>query len=144
MTTATTRPHTSSVRPSTPSPRRSAGSPSRPGGGGAKAEHEILFQQYFKSVGPRTYAAQVKRASNGNHYLILTEGNRDGKSGELRKTRLFLFSEDFAEFFKMVKSTAEFIKANPVPPEVKGRRERFWAKQAGDARSPAPMPPASA
>src|SRR5688572_13535174 len=32
------------------------------------AEHEILFQKYFKSVNPqRTYAAQVKKAGNGNH-----------------------------------------------------------------------------
>ena len=143
MATATLRPRTSGVRPSSPNSRRPTASPSRPGGGGAKAEHEILFQQYFKSVGPRTYAAQVKRATNGNHYLILTEGNRDGKTGELRKTRLFLFSEDFVEFFKMVKSTAEFIKANPVPPEVRRKRDRFWAKQAAEAKVPAGPTPRS-
>ena len=48
-------------------PRPGSGSSLRREGSrrGAKprsAEHEILFQKFFKSVGPRTYAAQVKRA----------------------------------------------------------------------------------
>ena len=94
-----------------------------------KAEPRILFQTYFKSVGPRTYAAQVKEAGNGNHFLVLTEGKRDDASGDVKKTKLFVFSEDFAEFFKLMKQTAEFIKANPVSPKVKQRREKFWAKQ---------------
>ena len=103
-----------------------------------EAEHDILFQKFFKSVGPRTYAAQVKRASNGNHYLVLMEGKRDEANGEVRKTRLFVYSEDFVEFFRLVKSAAEFIKANPVPPEVAAKREKFWAKQAAGAK---PRPP---
>src|SRR5918999_991981 len=70
------------------------------GNGDGKTEHEILFQKYFKSLGPRTYAAQVKRASNGNHYLVLTEGKRDEPSADVRKTRLFVFGEDFVEFFR--------------------------------------------
>src|SRR3954451_2346695 len=73
-----------------------------------EAEHEILFQKFFKSVGPRTYAAQVKKARNGNHYLVLTEGKRDDKTAEVRKTRLFVYSEDFVEFFRLIKSAAEF------------------------------------
>ncbi len=94
-----------------------------------KVEAEILFQKYFKSVGPRTYAVQMKRAGNGNHFLVLTEGKRDDKTGEVRKTRLFLFSEDFVPFFRMLHETAQFIKANPVPEEVKKKRDRFWAKR---------------
>src|SRR3989442_15869148 len=90
-------------------------------------DHEILFQQFFKSVGPRTYAAQVKRAGNGNHYLVLTEGKRDEKTDEVRKTRLFVFSEDFGEFFRLLQATAQFIKANPVPDGVKKKRDQFWA-----------------
>jgi Protein of unknown function (DUF3276) len=97
----------------------------------SKADHEILFQKWFKSVGPRTYAAQLKRAGNGNHFLVLTEGKRDDKTEEIRKTRLFIFSEDFVEFFKMLHDTAVFIKANPVPEEVKNKRQRFWSKQNG-------------
>jgi len=93
------------------------------------SEHEILFQQFFKSVGPRTYVSQVKRANNGNHYLVLTEGKRDEKTDQVRKTRLFIFGEDFVEFFKLMKATAEFVKARPVPDEVKKKRDRFWAGQ---------------
>ena len=95
----------------------------------AQTDQEILFQKFFKSVGPRTYAAQVKRARNGNHFLVLTEGRRDEKTGDVRKARAFVYSEDFVEFFRLVKSAAEFIKENPVPPEVKRRQEQFWAKR---------------
>lgn len=110
--------------PGRPSGARTAGN-----GAANKADHEILFQKYFKSVGPRTYAAQLKRASNGNHYLVLTEGKRDESTGEVRKTRLFFFSEDFVELFKMLQATAQFIKANPVPDDVKKKRDRYWAKK---------------
>jgi hypothetical protein len=92
-------------------------------------EHDILFQKFFKSVGPRTYAAQVKRARNGNHYLVLTEGRRDEKTGDVRKSRAFVYSEDFVEFFRLVKSAAEFIRDNPVPAEVRRQQEDFWARR---------------
>lgn len=97
----------------------------------AKPEAPILFQTYFKSVGPRTYAAQLKEAANGNQFLVLTEGKRDEKTGEIRKTRLFVFSEDFPEFFKMMHEAAVFIRQNPVSEEIKKKREKFWAKQNG-------------
>jgi len=42
-----------------------------------RPEPRIIHQTFFKSVGPRTYAAQVKELSNGNHLLALTEGRRD-------------------------------------------------------------------
>lgn len=98
-----------------------------------KPEPPILFQRFFKSVGPRTYAAQIKEASNGNPFLVLTEGKRDPKTDELRKSRLFIFSEDFPAFFRMLHETAQYIKANPVPEKVKQRRERYWDKQSRDA-----------
>ena len=114
----------------------------RPGGPTAeKAEHEILFQTYFKSVGPRTYAAQIKKASNENQYLVLTEGRRDEKTGEVRKARLFVYSEDFTAFFRMLQETAQHLRAHPVPEEVKQRRARFWAKkESGRSSRPAASP----
>ena len=126
--------------------RRANGPGAPPGAAtGAKAEHDILFQQYFKSVNPdRTYAAQVKRAGNGNHYLVLTEGKRDDATNEVRKTRLFLYSEDFIEFFKMLQATAQFIRANPVPDEVKKKRDRLWAKKAQVPRPAAKARPDAA
>ncbi len=102
-----------------------------------KPEPKILFQKFFKSVGPRTYAAQVKEAGNGNHFLVLTEGKRDEKTGELRKIRLFIFSEDFSEYFKMLNEAAQFVRNNPVSDEIKKKRQRFWVKQNGKTSSSA-------
>ena len=112
--------------------RRAGGAKrSTSGGPSATDDHEILFQKFFKSVGPRTYAAQVKRAKNRNHYLVLMEGKRDEATGDVRKTRLFIYSEDFVEFFRLIKSAAEFIKQNPLPDDVREKRERYWEKQSG-------------
>ena len=108
---------------------------SGPVGPGSKPQAEILFQKYFKSVGPRTYAAQLKQAGNGNHFLVLTEGKRDDKTDEVRKTRLFVFSEDFTAFFRMLHETAQFIRDNPVPAEVKKKREKYWARQNEQGKS---------
>src|SRR5262252_7008015 len=97
--------------------------------GGKDAEPKILFQKYFKSVGPRTYAAQLKEAGNGNHFLVFTEGKRDDKTKDLRKVSLFLFSEDFDSFFKLMRETEAFVRAHPVPKEVQEKRRKFWSKQ---------------
>jgi hypothetical protein len=98
-----------------------------------KPEPVIRFQRFFKSMGPRTYAAQIKEWSNGNPFLVLTEGKRDLKTGELRKSHLFINSEDFPAFFRMLHETAQYLKANPVPEEIKKRRQRYWEKQAKEA-----------
>jgi len=71
----------------------------RQSGGKPKVEPKIIHQTFFKSVGPRTYASQVKELGNGNQLLVLTEGKRDDTTGEVRKTRLFVYAEDFAAFF---------------------------------------------
>jgi hypothetical protein len=109
---------------------------------GPKPEPKILFQQFFKSVGPRTYAAQLKQAANGNHFLVLTEGKRDEKTNEVRKSRLFIYSEDFVAFFRLMKQTATFISTHPVDPKVKARQAKVWAKKA--AGKPADPEPAEA
>jgi hypothetical protein len=104
---------------------------------GPKPEPKILFQKFFKSVGPRTYVSQVKEAANGNHFLVLTEGKRDEKTNELRKSRVYLYSEDFVAFFKMLRETAEFIKTHPLDPKVKAKRDKVWARQAKNSTTPA-------
>src|SRR5258707_6607464 len=109
--------------PHAQAPRR----PFKPRTAGTKKEPKILFQKFYKSVGPRTYVAQLKEAANGNHFLVLTEGKKDDKTGEVRKTRLFTYSEDFPAFFRLLHETAQFIKANPIDPKVKAKREKFWA-----------------
>lgn len=97
--------------------------------GESRPPAEILFQTYFKSVGPRTYAAQVKKAHNGNHFLVLTEGKRDD-AGEVRKTSLFVFSEDFEALFGMLEEASRFIREHPVPDDVRQRRQAFWRRAA--------------
>ncbi len=95
-----------------------------------RPEPRILFQKFFKSVGPRTYAVQVKEAVNGNHFIVLTEGKRDDKTDEVRKTRIFVFSEDFAEFLGMLREVGDFVKSHPVPDDVRRRQEKFWANRS--------------
>jgi hypothetical protein len=116
---------------------RSGGKGRKPSG--PKPEPKILFQEFFKSVGPRTYAAQMKQAANGNHFLVLTEGKRDEKTNELKMSRVFVYSEDFVAFFRLIQNTAVWAKAHPVDPKVKAQRAKIWAKKgnAGDA-APAP------
>lgn len=72
-------------------------------------DHPVLFQQFFKS-GSRTYAAQVKQATNGKPFLVLTEGKRDPKTDEVKKSKLFVFSEDLTEFFHLLQETATFLR----------------------------------
>jgi hypothetical protein len=100
---------------------------------GPKPEPKILFQKFFKSVGPRTYVAQVKEAANGNHFLVLTEGKRDDKTNEVKKSRVFIYSEDFVAFFRLMQDTSLFVKANPLDPKVKAKRDKVWAKKAETA-----------
>jgi hypothetical protein len=95
-----------------------------------KPEPKVLFQKFFKSIGPRTYATQIKELSNGNHLLVITEGKRDEETGEVRKTRVFVYGEDFTAFFRLLHETATFIRANPLSEEVRRKRDRFWAKKA--------------
>jgi Protein of unknown function (DUF3276) len=100
-----------------------------------KPEAKVLFQKFFHSIGPRTYAAQVKELGNGNHLLVLTEGKRDADSGEVRKTRLLIFGEDLTSFFKLLSDTAAFIRANPLSEEIRDKRRRMWAKRNRESRA---------
>lgn len=104
-------------------------------GSAPSVEEKILFQQYFKSVGPRTYVSQVKRSKNQNHYIVLTEAKRDAKTKELRKTKLFIFSEDFEALFKLINETAAFVKAHPVDPAIRNRQRQHWAKAKQQTRA---------
>src|SRR5262249_49080463 len=112
------------AKPSTPRSTESPRANGRLAHGSQKPDDKILFQKYFKSVGRRTYAAQLKEAGNGNHFLVLTEGKRDPVTNEVKKLKLFIYSEDFAAYFRMLHETAQFIKAHPVSPEIKIRRIR--------------------
>src|SRR5689334_14102317 len=122
----------SAARNGTPANGRQIPAAAAGSAGSKGAEPKILFQKYFKSIGPRTYAAQLKEAGNGNHFLVLTEGKRDPVTNEVKKLKLFVYSEDFNAFFRMLHDTAQFIKAHPVSPEIKMRRMRYWAKKEAE------------
>jgi hypothetical protein len=124
-------------------PGNSAPSSAKSAAGKPKVEPKIIHQTFFRSVGPRTYASQVKELGNGNQLLVLTEGKRDDATGEVRKTRLFVYAEDFSAFFKMLKESAAFISAHPLPEAVRKKRQQFWAKQAAESKSPRPAQVAS-
>ena len=51
----------------------------------------------------------------------------------MKKSRIFVYSEDFGQYFRMLHETAQFIKAHPVPEEIKMKRQRFWAKKEAEA-----------
>ncbi len=103
---------------------------------GDRPEAPILFQQYFKA-GPRTYAAQVKQASNGKPFLVLTEGRRQEKDEQVRKSRILVFSENFGDFFRMLQETAEFIKANRPPEDQRpSRNSNSGARPQQQPRGP--------
>jgi hypothetical protein len=104
----------------------------------------VLFQKYFKSISPRTYAAHIKETGNKNHYLVLTDAKRDLETGDVKKTRIVVYSEDFGHFFRMLHETAQFIKGHPVPEEIKLRRQRFWAKKEAEQAAAAREAAASA
>lgn len=133
---APSAPVSSAKKPSRyfPSPQRTPGGASANQRGVPRVEAETLFQKYFKSVGPRTYAAQVKKAGNGNHFLVLTEGKRDAITDEVRKTRLFVFSEDFQQFRELLRDTFKWIADHPVPDDVKKRQADRWKKNQSPPR----------
>lgn len=95
----------------------------------------ILFQQWFRSIGPRIYAAQIKRAGNGNQYLVLTESKRDEGTSEPRKTRIFVYGEDFGAFFSMLRELANWMKEHPLDAEFLARRKAFWSRKS-DGKMP--------
>src|SRR5688500_18775180 len=107
----------------------------------AAKEPKILFQKYFKSIGTRTYAAHLKENDKGNQFLVLTEGKRDPQTGEMKKTKVFVYSEDFAQYFRMLHETAQFIKAHPVSEDVKLKRQRYWARKEAEQAAAARLAP---
>ena len=109
---------------------------------GAK-EPKILFQKYFKSIGTRAYAAHLKENDKGNQFLVLTESKRDPSTGETKKTKVFVYSEDFAQYFRMLHETAQFIKAHPVSEEMKLKRQRYWARKEAEQAAAARLGPAA-
>ena len=120
---------------------RSSAAAGSAGAAAAAKEPKVLFQKYFKSIGTRSYAAHLKDHDKGNPFLVLTESKRDPATGETKKTKVFVYSEDFAQYFRMLHETAQFIKAHPVPEEVKLKRQRYWARKEAEQAAAARLAP---
>ena len=99
---------------------------------GHKQEPKVLFQKYFKTISRRTYAAKLKESHDGNQFLVLTEEKPDPETGEIRKSKVSIHSEDFSHYFRMLHETAQFIKTHPVPEAIKMKRMRYWAKKEAE------------
>ena len=65
--------------------------------------------------------------------MVLTEGKRDPATGAVKKISLYIYSEDFVEYFNLLKATAEFVKANPVPGAIQRRQAAYWKRQNATA-----------
>jgi hypothetical protein len=64
----------------------------------------------------------------------------------VRKTRIFVYGEDFDSFIDLLRHAAVWIKQHPVSDEFKQKRRQFWQKRqrgASDRASPARGEPAA-
>lgn len=81
----------------------------------------------FESAGPRKYAIQIQKASNGNPCVRLVEGVPQ-PDGTYRKFNLTIWSEDFQAFFNALDEMRNYIRDNAIttPPghKYEPNRER--------------------
>lgn len=85
----------------------------RSGKGGKKKDTAVKTWS-FDSVGPRKYALQIRKASNGNPYLKLVEGIPQEGIGEFRKFHITVWSEDFERFWQAMDAARTFMKDNDI------------------------------
>ena len=83
---------------------------------GHKNSTEIIFSKCVRS-GLRIYYFDAKRNKDGQMYLSITESKKqinntaDTSEGpQFEKHKIFLFEEDFGDFFEAIKMVADFIQ----------------------------------
>lgn len=76
-------------------------------------QRETLGTWAFDSVGPKKYALQLQKASNGNPCLRIVEG-REQKDGSYKKFDLTIWSEDFEKFFEAFDALRNHIAEHNV------------------------------
>jgi hypothetical protein len=79
----------------------------------AKAQREIIKTWTFDSAGPKKYALQLQKASNGNPCLRIVEGVPQ-PDGTFRKFDITIWSEDFSSFFQTFEQMKQHIAANNI------------------------------
>jgi hypothetical protein len=86
--------------------RPGATRPNSPGG-------EALKTWAFDSIGPRKYAVQIRKASNGNPCLKIVEGVPQG-DGTFRKFNLTIWSEDFERLFAVLDEVRAYMAEHNI------------------------------
>lgn len=74
-------------------------------------EKTLLSSEIIKG-NARTYFFDIKKASNGKPYLLLTESKKN-KEGGYEKARIIIFQDDMLAFVEMVNKSKELME--PVP-----------------------------
>ncbi len=88
-----------------------------------KTVQEILFSQAVKA-GKRIYYLDVKRNSNGEPYLAITEskkivtGEGDTANVTFEKHKIFLYREDFDKFATALSDVMKFVEDSEKSPET--------------------------
>lgn len=75
----------------------------------SKPSGEVIKTWVFDSVGPRKYALQLRRASNGNPCLRLVEGV-PREDGSFAKFHVTVWSEDFRRFGATLDEARAYIR----------------------------------
>lgn len=94
---------------------------------------ETLKTWAFDSVGPKKYAIQLKKASNGNPYLKFTEGSPQD-DGSFRKFSITVWSEDFRVMFQHFDQVRAYMNENKIrTPKGHKYEPDKWKKRKGSS-----------
>lgn len=72
------------------------------------ANHEELFTRRFGG-GKRTYYLDVKRDTNGDRYIVISESTRKDGDKKLRN-RVMVWREDFGDLFEALHDLEAFVR----------------------------------
>ena len=105
-----------------------------------------LFQKFFKSTNPNAYAAQIKRSTNGNHYLVLTEGSATSPPAKSARPACSSSAKTLGTCSPCSRRRRSSSARTPSPKKSSKSRQRFWAKKSnepdcGAHAAPRPAPP---
>ena len=92
---------------------REAGAGSQQRAGKNKSKQQIVNTWVFDSAGPRKYALQIRRASNGNPCLKIVEGVPQG-DGSYRRFELTFWSEDFPVLFQKLDEVRAYMDEHNI------------------------------
>lgn len=96
----------SSASSNTKTPRKQSGKSGPPG--------ETVKTWSFDSAGPRKYAVQIRKASNGNPCLRLVEGVPNKAGDDFRKFDITIWSEDFEKLWNVLDEARAYMAEHDI------------------------------